>query len=369
MPFISEPLKVGKTQISHRVAMAPLTRFRATDAHVPTSLAAEYYSQRASVPGTMLITEATLISPAASGYPNVPGIWNAEQIAGWKEVTDAVHAKKSFIWLQLWALGRTAVQQVLDKEFPGTKVVSASARAIDSEHAEPQALSEEGIHTFIGEYAQAAKNAVEAGFDGVEIHGANGYLIDQFTQDVSNAREDAWGGSIEKRSRFAVEVSKAVVAAVGAERTGIRLSPFSTFQGMKMEDPYPQFGHLLGELKALKLAYVHLVESRVAGNADIEPTDKVDPLLEVWGKTSPVLLAGGFRPESAKRVGEEYPESEIVVVFGRYFISNPDLPFRVINGVELTDYNRTTFYTPKSPEGYTDYPFSEEFLKAEKGKL
>ena len=368
MSEISNPIKIGPNQLSHRMVMAPLTRLRARDDHVHLPIAKEYYSQRGSVPGTLLITEATLISPSASGMPNVPGIWNADQIAAWKEVTEAVHAKKSFIWLQLWALGRAASQSVLDKEYPGTKVVSASAHAIDSEHDEPQALDEEGIQKFIGEYAQAAKNAIEAGFDGVEIHGANGYLVDQFIQDVSNGRDDAWGGSIEKRSRFAIEVTKAVTRAVGAERTGIRLSPFSTFQSMKMQDPYPQFSYLMEQLKPLQLAYVHLVESRVSGSADIEPTDKVDPLLQVWGKTSPVILAGGFKAESAKRVGGEYPDSDIVVAFGRYFISNPDLPFRVLNGVELAQYNRKTFYVPKSPEGYIDYPFSEEWQK-QKGKL
>ena len=368
MPKLSDPIKIGPSQLAHRMVMAPLTRVRADDNHVHLPIAKEYYGQRASVPGTLIITEATFISPSASGMPNAPGIWNADQVAAWKGVTDAVHAKKSFIWLQLWALGRAAEQSVLDKEYPGTKVVSASALAIDSDHDEPQALDEEGIQRFIGEYAQAAKNAIEAGFDGVEIHGANGYLVDQFIQDNTNVRNDAWGGSIEKRSRFAIEVAKAVTSAVGADRTGIRLSPFSTFQGMKMQDPYPQFSYLLEQLKGLKLAYVHLVESRVSGSADIEPTEKVDPLLQVWGKTSPVILAGGFKADSAKRVGDEFPDSDVVVAFGRYFISNPDLPFRVLNGVELAQYNRKTFYIPKSPEGYIDYPFSEEWLK-QKGKL
>ena len=368
MPQLSDPLKVGPNQLAHRIVMAPLTRYRAEDDHVQLPIVKEYYGQRASVPGTLLITEATAISPSASGYHNIPGIWNAAQIAAWKEVTDVVHAKKSFIWLQLWAIGRAAEQSVLDEEFPGTKVVSASNIPIDSDHDEPQALDEEGIRKFIGEYAQAAKNAIEAGFDGVEIHGANGYLVDQFIQDVSNVRDDEWGGSIEKRSRFAIEVTKAITDAIGADRTAIRLSPFSTFQSMKMADPYPQFIYLMEQLKKLKLAYVHLVESRISGNADIEPTYKVDPLLEVWGKTSPVFLAGGFKAESAKAVGNEYPDSDVVVVFGRYFISNPDLPFRVLNGIELAPYDRNKFYKPKSPEGYIDYPFSEEWKK-QKGKL
>ena len=257
--------------------MAPLTRYRADDNHVPLPFVEEYYAQRASVPGTLLITEATFIAAEASGYRNVPGIWNAEQIAAWKKVTAAVHQKESFIYLQLWALGRAADATALEEEF-GKKVVSASDIPFEG-GAKPTPLTEEQIWEFVGLYKQGALNAIEAGFDGVEIHGANGYLIDQFLQDVSNNRTDSWGGSIEKRARFGVEVAKAVVGAVGAERTGIRLSPFSKFQGMKMADPKPQFSYFLEQLKPLGLSYVHLVESRVSGNADVESTEKVDFLV------------------------------------------------------------------------------------------
>ncbi|MCJ1474986.1 Chanoclavine-I aldehyde reductase fgaOx3 [Lambiella insularis] len=348
--------------------MAPLTRFRANDAHVPLPIATEYYAQRASVPGTMLITEATFISPQTAGYPNVPGIYSKDQVKQWKEVTDAVHKKGSYIFLQLWALGRTAMPAILKKE-GGYELVSSSATPIDSDSPEPKALTEEEIHQYIADYASSAKNAIEAGFDGVEIHGANGYLIDQFTQDNCNQRTDGWGGSIEKRSRFGIEVTRAVVEAVGAERTGIRLSPFSTFQGMRMNDPIPQFTHLIGELKKMRLAYIHLVESRVSGTADVETTEKVNFAIDIWGKTSPVLLAGGFKPDSAKRaVEEEYKDNEIAVVFGRYFISNPDLPFRIQEGLELTPYDRSTFYKPQSPDGYIDFPFSKEF-EAQQSKL
>ena len=342
--------------------MAPLTRYRANSAHVHTDLAVEYYSQRASVPGTLLITEATFISPRASGYPNVPGIYNADQIAAWKKVTDAVHAKGSFIYCQLWALGRAAMPDVLRSEGNEKWFISSSDVPIKADGAKPRPLEEDEIWGFVQDYVHAAKSAIEAGFDGVEIHGANGYLIDQFTQDTANKREDAWGGSVEKRSRFGLEVAKAVVEAVGADRTGIRLSPFSTFQSMKMAEPYEQFGHLIKGLKELKLAYLHIVESRISGNADVEPTEKVDPLLENWGNTSPVLLAGGFQPDSAKKTVEEYGSKyEVVVVFGRHFISNPDLPFRVQKGIEFTKYNRDTFYKAQSPDGYIDYPFSKEF--------
>lgn len=360
------PLKVGRSNLQSRLAMAPLTRFRADDAHVPIpALVPEYYAQRASVPGTLLITEATFIAAKAGGAESVPGIWSRDQIDGWRKVTDAVHGKKSYIYLQLWALGRAASPDALKKELgQDAKVVSASDVPMEG-GAEPTPLTEEEIREYVGLYAQAAKNAIAAGFDGVEIHGANGYLIDQFTQDVSNKRTDAWGGSVENRSRFAVEVARAVTAAVGGDRTGIRLSPFSGFQSMKMADPYPQFSHLVRELKQFNLAYLHLVESRVSGNADVEATEKINPFVDIWDNQSPVLVAGGFKPESARKaVDEVYPNKDVVVVFGRYFISTPDLVFRIEKDIELTPYDRTTFYNPRSAEGYTTYPFSKEFSKA-----
>ncbi|MCJ1307048.1 hypothetical protein MMC25_000694 [Agyrium rufum] len=369
MPSLASPLVVGGAQLKHRLVMAPLTRFRSDDDHVPLDLVTEYYEQRANSyshngpSGSMLITEATFISPQASGYPSVPGIWSKEQIAQWKKVTAAVHAKGSFIFLQLWALGRAANPEELKKM--GHKLVSSSPSKMADNSPVPSELDEKTIHSFIADYAQAAKNAVEAGFDGVEIHGANGYLIDQFTQDNCNKRTDKWGGSIENRARFGIEVAKAVVDAIGAERTGIRLSPWSTFQGMRMEDPVPQFSYLIEELKKLKLCYLHLVESRITGNADIESTDKIEFALDIWGKTSPVVVAGGFKAASAKRVFDEYPNNDILVAFGRYYISNPDLPFRIINDVELSGYDRDTFYNPRSPKGYIDYPYSKEFLESE----
>ena len=355
-----KPLRIGNVELKNRIVMAPLTRFRADDNHVPLPFVAEYYAQRASVPGTLLITEATFIAPQAGGYSNVPGIYNDSQIAAWKKVTDAVHAKGSFIYLQLWALGRAADPEVLKAEL-GAAVKSSSDVPMKG-GGKPQPLTEEEIHEYIGLYAQAAKNSIAAGFDGVEIHGANGYLVDQFTQDNTNKRTDKWGGSIENRAQFGIEVAKAVVAAVGAERTGIRLSPFSEFQGMKMKEPIPQFSYLLEKLKDLNLSYVHLVESRISGNADVEATEKVDPLLDLWGKTSPILLAGGFRPASAKRaVDEEYKDKDIAIVFGRYFITNPDLVFRVKEGVDFTPYDREKFYNKKQVDGYITWAFSKEF--------
>lgn len=347
--------------LKNRLVMAPLTRFRADDDHVPLPFVETYYSQRASVPGTLLISEATFISRRAGGYPNVPGIWDPAQIEAWKRVTKAVHARGSYIYLQLWALGRCANPQCAESE--GITIVSSSPNALDSEHAVPHELTPEEIKGWVRDYATAARNAVhEAGFDGVEIHAANGYLVDQFLQDVSNSRTDEYGGSVENRSRFGLEVARAVVDAVGADRVGIRLSPWSSFQGMKMDDPVPQFTHVVEHLKSLNLAYLHLVESRVSGNADLESTDKLDFLIDAWGNTSPVLLAGGYRPDSARRaVDEEYKDKDVAIVFGRYFISTPDLPFRIQKGIDLNPYDRALFYNPKSERGYIDYPFSAEF--------
>lgn len=225
------PIKVGHLNLSHRIVLSPLTRCRSYPNHVPGPQAATYYSQRASVPGTLVITEATIISPEAGGYPFVPGICTQEQIAGWKEVTDAVHEKGSFIFCQLWALGRAAYPQVLAQEC-GAPLVSASPIPLTSRPANiPRALTEPEIKTFIDYHVTAARNAMEAGFDGVEIHAANGYLVDQFLQVRCNQREDDWGGSIEKRAKFAIEVIKAVANELGPEKVGIRLSPWSPFQG------------------------------------------------------------------------------------------------------------------------------------------
>jgi len=368
-----KPLKIGHLQLQNRVVLAPLTRFRADDAHVPLPFVADYYAQRGSVPGTLLISEASFIAPQAGGFPNAPGIWNEEQIKSWKHVTDAVHAKGSFIFLQLWALGRAANADVLKAELgPDAQVKSSSDVPISGEgQAVPTPLTEAEIHEYIGLYAQAAKNSIAAGFDGVEIHGANGYLVDQFTQDNANKRTDKWGGSVENRARFGIEVAKAVVNAVGAEKTGIRLSPYSPFQDMKMVDPVPQFTYLSEELKKLKLAYVHVVESRVHGASDAEnPTEEsLDFLVNLWGKTSPVLLAGGFKPDTAKAAADSvYKDKDIAIVFGRYFISNPDLVFRIKEGIPLEPYDRNKFYNAKSEEGYITYPFSKEFEAAKVAK-
>lgn len=341
--------------------MSPLTRFRASDDHVPLPIVAEYYAQRASTLGTLLITEATYIAPEHSGYPNAPGIYNDAQTAAWKTVTDAVHKKGSFIFLQLWALGRAAG----NTDFAGgdhlIKVVSSSAVPLEADYATPHALTIDEIKHTVQQYAAAAKNAVRAGFDGVEIHGANGYLIDQFIQDTCNQRTDAYGGSYENRSRFAVEVAQAVAKAVGPERTSIRLSPFSKYQKMGMPNAKEQFGDLLGRLNGLNLAYVHLIDSRIMGNVTVERTETLDFAFEAYQGN--ILVAGGNTPELAKKlIDEDRKERNVAVVFGRYFISNPDLVFRIQNGLALNEYDRKTFYDAKNVKGYLDYPFSAEYL-------
>ena len=358
-----QPLQVGNVELQHRIVMGPMTRFRVDDSHVPLPFATEFYAQRASVPGTLLITEATVVASQAGGHDNVPGIWNREQIVAWQKVTSAVHAKGSFIYMQIWAVGRAARPEVLKRDL-NMDVKSASDLAFDCGPT-PKPMTEEEIWDSVKSFKEAALNAIEAGFDGVEIHGANGYLVDQFLQDVSNNRTDAWGGSVEKRARFGLEVVKAVVDAVGAERTAIRLSPFSTFQGMKMVDPKEQFSYFAGELKKLKLSYLHLIEPRIAGNMDVETAETNDFLIDLWGKTSPVLIAGGYTTDSAySAVDEEHHDRDVAVVFGRWFISNPDLVFRVKNRLEFTPYDRKDFYNVKAENGYTTYSFSKEFTRS-----
>lgn len=343
--------------------MAPLTRLRADEDHTPLPFSKTYYEQRASVPGTMLIAEATLISPSSGGIPNGPGIYTESHIQAWKEITDAVHAKGSYIFCQLIALGRAADPTTLQKE-GGYEVLAPSPIAMEAGMPLPNELSEEQIRGIIGDFGVAAKNAIRAGFDGVEVHGANGYLVDQFLQDVSNQRTDGWGGNVPNRARFGLEVAKELVEAVGADRVGFRLSPWNTWQGMKMVDPVSQFGYLVERLKELKLAYLHLIESRVINNVDCEKTEGIDFLLDIWGKTSPVLVAGGYKPENVDAAFNEYKGNDVAVVFGRHFLANPDLPFRLKHQLPLNRYDRDSFYAAMQEAGYADYPFSLEFLES-----
>lgn len=366
------PVKIADMDLKHRIAMAPLTRLRADEDHVQKPLAVEYYTQRACVSGTLLIAEATLISPAHAGMPSGPGIWTQKQISSWKTITDAVHAKGCRMFCQLVAPGRAADAQALQKE--GYQLLSSSAIPMpgsgftekSAPTPVPKEMNETEINDCIALFAQAAQNAIAAGFDGIELHGANGYLIDQFLQDTCNKRTDAWGASIENRARFALEVARACAKTVGAEKVGFRVSPWSPFQGMRMEDPVPTFTYLVQELKKLGLGYLHIIESRVNNNVDCESTESIDFLLDIWGKENPVLLAGGYTPENVWDAADsKYRGFEVVFVFGRYFLSNPDLVYRIREGEQLNGYDRSTFYAQgrTEQEGYTDYPFAQGFKK------
>ncbi|KAM0791624.1 hypothetical protein ACM66B_006063 [Microbotryomycetes sp. NB124-2] len=359
-----EPLEMGPITLKNRIALAPLTRFRAQQDHVHSDMAVEYYRQRARNNGGLLITEGTFVSPQASGYRFVPGVWTEDQIEQWRKIVKAVHDEGSVIFLQLWGLGRAAQADVLKEEF-GLDVVSSSAVPLSQgfrSSAMPRELREDEIWQLVEDYKQAAINFVhEAGGDGVEVHGANGYVVDQFTQSTCNKRTDTWGASVEGRCRFGIEVLKAVSSAIGPERTAIRLSPHSPFQDMKMPetDLKETFSYLVSTIKREfpDLAYLHLTQPRIAGGFDndkAQESESLDFLLELY-QPQRVILAGGYTPEQALKDADKWPNC--MIAFGRHFISNPDLPLKVQAGVELAPYNRKTFYTPgpTAKEGYTTY--------------
>lgn len=355
-----KPLKIGNIEVKHRIGMAPLTRLRATDDRVPVPLMKEYYGQRASVPGTLILTEGTIVSPSGcGGCSNTPGIWSKEQVAAWRTITDEVHQKGCFIFCQLYAMGRVADVETAEKD--GVSIVGPSSIPFDPRAPVPRRMTIEEIQQAVQDFVTASENAIKAGFDGVECHAANGYLIDQFIQDVSNKRDDKYGGSVENRSRFISEIMKAVTDAIGPERVGLRLSPWSTFQGMKMKDPIPQFSDVIDKAKQSNLAYIHLVESRVSGAEDHDGSEGLDFAYKLWN--GPLLVAGGFNLAKAKKVvDEEFPDKDILVIFGRYFLANPDLVYKFKKALKLSAYERSTFYLAKSPVGYVDYPFSAEYL-------
>ncbi|KAG5924161.1 hypothetical protein E4U42_004727 [Claviceps africana] len=363
-----QPLPFGTGVLQHKVVLSPMTRIRADDDGVPLPCVKTYYAQRASVRGTLLITEAVAICPRAKGIPNIPGIWNHDQMVAWKEVVDQVHARGCFIWVQLWATGRASEMETLRRN--GFELESSSDVPIAAGDAVPRPLSDQDIQAYIREYAQAARNAVHgAGFDGVEIHGAHGYQVDQFLQSSCNRRTDGWGGSIPARSRFGLDVVRSVIDAVSKDRVGVKLSPWSTFQGMgTMDDLVPQFQHFISRLREMDVAYLHLTNSRWL--QEEQPGIKIHPdvhnatFVRMWGREKPIVLAGGYDADSAKRlVDETYSDqNNVLVAFGRHYISNPDLPFRLKMGIALQEYNRETVYVPLSEEGYIDYPFCGEYL-------
>ncbi|KAH7145777.1 hypothetical protein B0J13DRAFT_554112 [Dactylonectria estremocensis] len=357
------PMKVGALDLQHRVVMAPLTRNRASaGTAIPADFTLDYYGQRAS-PGGLLISEGTFIAEEAGGYKHVPGIYSSDQIKAWKPITDAVHAKGGYIFCQLWALGRVADSNMVPIVWSaGSKPFVTKGphpmRSDDSSLVKLTVMKEADIDRFVGHYRQAALNAVEAGFDGVEIHGANDYLVDQFLQSSSNDRTDSYGGSVQNRLRFPLRVLNAVCDAIGPERVGIRMSPFSFFQGMGEENPLALFVPWAETITKAQpsLAFVHAVGPRALGSRDTpEHLQKSDDCLvvirDVVTKAGvKLIVAGGFLPETAIQHASETGD---LVAFGRYFISNPDLPARIENGWPLRKYDRTTFYT-QTREGYTD---------------
>ncbi len=359
---IFSPLKLGRYELKHRVVMAPLTRMRAQVGNVPNQYAAEYYGQRASE-GGLIITEATQISPFGQGYPATPGIHSSEQINGWKEITDAVHQKGGLIFLQLWHVGRSSHTSFQPN---GALPIAPSAIAITTEksltpewqqveYETPRALELEEIPDIIEAYKQAAENALAAGFDGVEVHGANGYLLEQFLHDHSNKRTDIYGGSVENRARLLLEVTQAVIDVWGADRVGVRLSPFGTYNDVGDSDPITLYRHVLTELAKLNIAYLSVIEARSASGMEISTPQSVEQLHPFWPKT--LILAGGFTKESAEETIKTGKADAIA--FGRLFIANPDLPIRFKMNASLNKYNRSTFYGG-SADGYIDYPFLEK---------
>ena len=372
-PILFSPLKVGPYQLAHRVAMAPLTRMRAARPSLaPRPLNADYYAQRAT-PGGLLIAEASPVMATGFGNPGVPGIWSEQQVEGWRKVVDAVHAKGGIIFLQLWHVGRVSHSSL---QPGGALPVAPSAVAISSEfkamtwdgkvaaYEMPRALETDEIAGIVAAFRQAAKNALAAGFDGVEIHGANGYLLEQFLQSRSNQRTDRYGGSIENRARLLLEVVQAAIEVWGASRVGIRLSPYGVANDSGEPDPMPLYTHVVNALGPLGLAYLHFIEPRSsgAGRAEVNWQNVPSAMVlfrPIWQGV--LIAAGGFSGEAAEAaIADGHADA---VAFGRIFISNPDLPRRLQHGFPLTPYNRATFYGGEEA-GYTDYPVYDELAPA-----
>lgn len=349
-----ESYVLGNLTLANRVVMAPLTRNRAGDGLVPTELTATYYAQRASA--GLIITEATQISAQAQGYQDTPGLYTSAQIDGWRKVTDSVHAKGGRIFVQLWHVGRVSH---VDLQPGGAAPVAPSAIRAQTKTfvnngftdvSEPRALELSELPNIVNDFRQAAANAIAAGFDGVEIHGANGYLLDQFIKDSANQRTDAYGGSIENRARLLIEVVTAVTNEIGAERTGVRISPVSPANGVSSSDPQPQYDYIAEQLSALDIAFLHVVEGATGGPRDIAPFS-YDSLRHRFKQT--YLANNGYDFELAATSLDE--DKADLFAFGRPFISNPDLVERLKTGAPLAPLNPATLYGGGA-EGYTDYP-------------
>jgi N-ethylmaleimide reductase len=351
-PDLFGPFHLGPLRLPNRVVMAPLTRSRAGQGNVPTRLHALYYAQRASA--GLIIAEATQIAPEGQGYVSTPGIHSPEQVEGWKRVTRAVHAAGGRIVLQLWHVGRISHPSFQ----PGgalplaPSAVKPDVKAFTANGFEdipaPRALETSEIPGLVAQYAQGARNAMAAGFDAVEVHGANGYLIDQFLQDRTNRRGDAYGGAIENRARFLLEVVEAVTAEAGIERTGVRLSPQNTMNDIADSDPQALFNHVAQQLSG-KVTYLHVIEGDTGGKA--VPEFDYRKIKDLFGGV--VIANNGFDKERALKAVAEHRAD--LIAFGKPFISNPDLVARMLLDAPLAPWQQETFYGGGA-EGYTDYP-------------
>jgi N-ethylmaleimide reductase len=353
-PHLFSEGALGSLRLQNRLVMSPMTRSRAIG-NVPNALMAEYYRQRASA--GLIVTEGTSPSPNGLGYARIPGAYSAEQVAGWKLVTDAVRPLGARMFMQLMHTGRVTHPLNLP---PGARVVGPSAVAAngqmytDAEGMQPLPIPEEmslaDIAAAVAEYAQAGRNAIAAGFDGVELHGANGYLLEQFIRPTSNIRTDGYGGSIENRARFVVESVAAVIAAIGKERVGIRLSPFGVFNDMPLYDAMESdYAYLAGQLQAQGLAYIHLVDHSSMG-APVVPASMKDTFRRVF--TNTLILSGGY--DAARAEADLAAGRADLIAVGKPFLANPDLVTRWQGGHELNAPDMATFYTP-GEKGYTDY--------------
>lgn len=349
-----QPYSLGSLKLANRIVMAPLTRSRAGAGLVPNELAATYYAQRASA--GLIIAEATQVSAQAQGYQDTPGIYTAEQIAGWRKVTDAVHAKGGRIFIQLWHVGRVSH---VDFQPGGAAPVAPSAIRAETkifinngfaDTSEPRALELAELPVIVNDFRQAAANAMAAGFDGVEIHGANGYLLEQFIKDGANQRTDAYGGSIENRARLLLEVTAAVVQEIGAERTGVRISPVSPASGISSHDPQPQYNYIAEQLNALGIVYLHVVEGATGGPRDVAPFD-YDALRQRFKHT---YLANNSYDLALATTRLTEGKADLFA-FGRAFIANPDLVERLKLDAPLAPLNPATLFGGGA-EGYIDYP-------------
>lgn len=352
------PYQLGELELANRVVMAPLTRQRAGGGNVPHQLNATYYAQRASA--GLIIAEATQVTPQGQGYPHTPGIHSSEQVAGWKLVTEAVHQQGGRIFLQLWHVGRISHP---DLQPDGVLPVAPSAIAPKGEvftyegkkpYVTPRALETSEIPDIVEQFRQGAANALEAGFDGVEIHSANGYLIDQFLRDSTNQRTDKYGGSVENRTRLLLEITEAVTSVWDSQRVGVRLSPSGTFNDISDSNPLETFGYAAQALNRFNLAYLHIfeaLEADIRHGATIVPTSYLRERF-----TGTLIVNGGYTREKADSVLAN--NAADLIAFGTLFISNPDLPERLALNAPLNQPDPSTFYGG-GEKGYTDYPFLE----------